>query len=101
MADPPKFEVPLTDEHLRAIGHLTAQWAALETMIDLLVFGSEINQKATAGSVPLAMSFNQRLRLWDALAGQHLRGAGLEQMRVLIRRASDVFVRRDAVTQHG
>ncbi len=85
-----KFEPPLSDGQLHAIGGMVAQWALLEAMIDLLVLEPKMNPNPTVDSVPLAMSFIQRLRLWR-LATQRLSGPQLEHMRGLIDRAASVF----------
>ncbi len=66
------FEPPLSDGQLHAIGQMLAQWALLEAMIDLLVLEPKTNPNPTVDSVPLAMSFTQRLRLWG-LAGMRWR----------------------------
>ncbi len=91
-----KFELPLSDGQLHAIGHMVAQWALLEAMIDLLVLEPKTNPNPTVDSVPLAMSFIQRLRLWR-LASQRLSGPQLEHMRGLINRAARVFERYETI----
>ncbi len=91
-----KFEPPLSDGQLHAIGHMVAQWALLEAMIDLFVLEPKTNPNPTVDSVPLAMSFIQRLRLWS-LASQRLSGPQLEHMRALIDRAASVFERYETI----
>lgn len=59
------FQLELTDEQLRAIGHVTAQWAFMESMIDMY-FSPRLKDRDLKGD---ELSFKKRLRLYRESLG--------------------------------